>query len=90
MMIHVVKRNKMIENYNAEKLYTSIYRSCLAVHTNDADAKKYAQQVAAGLEKWAKKHREFSTNDLRKVASELLYDFEPHASYLYAHHRIII
>ena len=90
MKTHVIKRNNTIENFDVKKLQISIYRSCLAVHVSDTKAKKYSQEVATRLGKWGKKHPEASTNDIRKTASEYLNDFDSHASYLYAHHRIIL
>jgi transcriptional regulator NrdR family protein len=89
-MKHVVKRNNSIENYNEHKLYASVYASCLSVQDSLQNSAKTANKVTKGVTLWLGRRSEVTTKDIHKKTTDILKEFNPHASYLYAHHRIML
>lgn len=88
-MKHVVKRSSTVEGYDERKLYASIFAACLSVHETTQTAELVADKVSSKVGIWISSRSEVTSNDIRKKASEFLEQINPHASYLYAHHRII-
>lgn len=88
-MKHIVKRNHSIEGYDARKIYASIYASCLSVHEPAVAAELAAEKVTKDVEHWLGQKNEVTASDIRRVAGASLTKINPHAGYLYLHHRII-
>jgi hypothetical protein len=88
-MKHVNKKDGRIDIYNSEKLFQSIYATCLAVNIDKKDAAAIAKKVVAKLDNWLKTKNEVTSADLRHQAGKYLSQFDHHASYLYLHHHIV-
>lgn len=89
-MKHIVKRNNTVEQYDERKVYASIYAACLSVHEPTQTAKLIATKVTDNVTGWISKRSEVTSNDIRKTAADYLKNINPHASYLYANHRILL
>jgi transcriptional regulator NrdR family protein len=88
-MKHVVKQQGSIESFDNRKVYASIYASCLSVHEPSAAAELIAEKVTNDVEAWLKTKNEVTATDIRQVAGKSLNKINPHAGYLYLHHRIM-
>lgn len=88
-MKHVVKHRGIVEAYDNRKVYASIYASCLSVHEPNAAAEIIAEKVTKDLERWLKPKNEVTSADIRQIAGKCLSEINPHAGYLYLHHRIM-
>jgi transcriptional regulator NrdR family protein len=88
-MKHVVKSNGRTETFNNQKLYASIYASCLSVRESATGAELVAQKVTKEVESWLFTKNEVTANDVRRIAGKYLSNVNPHAGYLYLHHRLI-
>lgn len=88
-MKHIVKRGGRAEDYDVRKLYASIYASCLSVNEPVSAAELVADKVSVDIAEWLSKKSEVSSNDIRKKAAVYLEDLNPHAAFLYKHHRIM-
>lgn len=89
-MKHIVKRNNTVEAFDERKIYASVYAACLSVHEPAQTAELIAEKVSSEVTKWISSRSEVTSNDIRKKATEFLNEINPHASYLYAHHRIML
>ncbi len=88
-MTHVIKRSGKSEHYEEQKVFASIYASCLAVHAPKSTAESIARQVTKNVNDWMAKKTEVTTHDIRKEVGKYLSNLEPHAGYFYLHHRIM-
>jgi len=70
-------------------VYASIYASCLSIHEPGAAAELIAEKVTKDVERWIADKSEVTANDIRRVAGGHLSEINPHAGYLYLHHRIM-
>jgi len=89
MMKHVVKRNRTIEAFDIRKLYASMYAACLSAHESTATAELVAEEISTDITRWIANKSEVTANDIRKQAGLFLTEINPHAGYLYLHHRIM-
>ena len=90
--VHVVKRNskKAGELFNHDKLYASIYASCLSERCPEGQAKVTATAVCEAVASWCATKPEVTTADIRIQASKALEVLHPNAAYFYKHHRVIV
>jgi transcriptional regulator NrdR family protein len=88
-MKHIVKRGGNSEAFDSRKLYASVYASCLSVHESAAVAELIAQKVTHQIELWLAAKTEVTSNDIRHAAGKFLSKLNPHAGYVYLHHRIM-
>ena len=88
-MKHIVKRNGVSEAFDSHKLYTSIYASCLSIHEPAETAELVAKKVIKDTEAWLFNKNEVTSNDIRHQAGKHLSKINPHAGYVYLHHRIM-
>ena len=88
-MKHVVKRNSTLESYDSRKVYASIYASCVSVHEPSVAAELIAEKVTHDVTEWIAAKSEVTANDVRLFAGKKLSEINPHAGYLYLHHRIM-
>jgi transcriptional regulator NrdR family protein len=88
-MKHIVKRNSTLETYDSRKVYASMYTSCLSVHETSLVAELVAEKVTKDVDTWMAKKTEVTANDIRTFAGKKLTEINPHAGYLYLHHRIM-
>jgi transcriptional regulator NrdR family protein len=90
--IDVVKRagKRASENFDEQKLYTSVLAACLSVRSPHGVAESAAQSVANNVITWCKRRPEITSNDIRRVASQHLEQIHPEAAYLYKHHRLVL
>lgn len=80
----VVKRYRHTEHYQREKLQKSIAASCLSVRDFVGAAELYAEHVCNHVEAWLEEKHEVTSRDIRRVASDALRTYSPHAAYVYA------
>lgn len=88
-MKHIVKRNGILETYDNRKVYGSIYASCLSVHEPAMAAELVAEKITKDVTSWIAGKSEVTANDVRLFAGKKLSEINPHAGYLYLHHRIM-
>lgn len=88
-MQHIVKRAGHTEQYDAKKLYGSIYAACLAMREPVGTAEVVAEKVVADVEAWLAKKSEVTSNDIRRIAAQHLHGYNPDAAYAYMHHRVM-
>lgn len=88
-MKHIVKRAGHSETYDSKKLYASVYAACLSVRETPSVAELVAQKVVSEFNVWIKNKDEITSNDVRRMASRLLHQYNPDAGYIYLHHRIV-
>lgn len=88
-MKHVVKRSGTAEAYDARKVYASVYASCLSVHEPSSVAELVAEKVTNDINLWLTPKTEVTVTDLRKVIGAHLTEINPHAGFVYLHHRIM-
>lgn len=88
-MKHVVKRSGMSEAFDPRKVYASVYASCLSVHESTKTAELVAESVTEQVNQWLKPKTEVTVTDLRRVIAKYLQEINPHAGFVYQHHRIL-
>jgi len=86
-MNHIVKRKGHAEQYDARKLYASIYAACLSVRATEGEAELVAERVVKDVEAWLAKKHEVTSSDIRRMASRHLKAYHADAEYMYWHHR---
>lgn len=90
MRAHIVKRTQgHSEPYDERKLYASVYASCLGVRTPVGEAELTAEHVCKDIAPWLESKQEITSADIRRKAADHLQIYNPHAAYLYKHHRLI-
>ena len=89
MNIHVVKRRRDIEAFDAVKLHQSIVAACLAVRAFEGEAHATAERVCRHVLDWLTTKTEVTSADVRRVAALHLQTYHPEAAYMYEHHRLI-
>lgn len=85
-MSHVIKRNNITQPYEREKLHSSIKAVSLSVNGYIGSAEVTAHKVCDHIEEWLKAHGEVTSRDIRSKASEILANYDIHASNLYKTH----
>lgn len=88
-MKHVVKRAGHGESFDSRKVYASVYAACLSVRETETTAELVAQQVSNEVGKWMTTKHEVTANDIRHQTAKILKKLNPHAGYLYLHHRVL-
>jgi transcriptional regulator NrdR family protein len=88
-MKHVVKRAGHTEPYDSNKLYTSIYATCLAVREPTSASRVTAKKIVKDVDKWLETKQEVTVHDIRAFAGKKLLEADHHAGYLYLHHKIM-
>lgn len=78
------------EEFNADKLHSSIVAACLAVRTPEGQAEAIARDVCTATMAWCSTKPEVTNSDLRRIASRTLQTHHPDAAYLYKHHKLIV
>ncbi len=90
MKAHIVKRTpRHSEPFDERKLYASIYASCLSVRTPVGAAELTAEKICQDITPWLTVKDEVTSADIRRRAAEHLTVYNPHAAYIYKHHRLI-
>lgn len=84
MQKRVIKRTKHTENYQPEKLKKSIHASCLSALEFVGAAEVTAENVCKHVDSWLEMKDEVTSSDLRRVAANALYKYNPSAAYIYA------
>lgn len=90
--IDIVKRSgrRPTEQFDHEKLRTSIHAACLSVRSPDGEAQRTASEVTHAVIIWLETKPEVTSNDLRRIAGHHLKKFHPEAAYIYEQHKHII
>ena len=86
MSQRVVKRKKHTEQYQREKLHSSVQAACLSVREFAGSAEITAENVCNHVEQWLEDKLEVTSNDLRIAAARFLQQYNPHAAVVYAGH----
>ena len=90
MKAHIVKRTPgHNEAYDERKLYASVYASCLSVRTPVGEAELTAERICKDIDPWLDGKAEITSADIRRKAAVHLAVYNPHAAYIYKHHRLI-
>lgn len=90
--IDIVKRSgqRPSEQFNRDKLHSSIRAACLSVRSPEGVAETTAKNVCDAVIIWCNTKPEVTSHDIRRIASQHLERFHPEAAYLYKHHRLVI
>lgn len=83
MKKRVVKRAKHTEEFQKEKLRSSIHASCLSVCDFAGAADQTAEMVCRHVEDWLEPKAEITSSDLRRVAGSALQKYSPAAAHVY-------
>lgn len=88
--VHIVKRaTAHSEPYDERKVYASVYASCLSVRTPAGEAELTAAKVCEDIAPWLHTKQEVTSADIRRRAAIHLNVYNPHAAYIYLHHRVM-
>ena len=89
---HIVKNGskRPSEQFNPNKLHSSILAACLSVRTPEGEAETLAARIVAHVTKWLEYKAEVTSNDIRRIAGSHLTIYHPEAAYLYEQHTNII
>lgn len=89
---YIVKRGgaRPSEEFDADKLHTSVVAACLSVRTPVGEAEMIARDVCLSVIQWCAQKGEVTSEDLRRMAARTLHLFHPDAAYLYQHHQLIL
>lgn len=88
-MKHIVKRHGHNEVYDDRKIYASVYSACRAVRQTSDTSELIADRVVQDMAPWIAKKHEVTSNDIRRIAAGHLAEYNPDASQLYLHHRVV-
>lgn len=91
MTQEIIKRgSRKTEQFQEEKLRTSILAACLSVQAPEGQAESVAKTVCNEVATWLEKRPEVTSHDLRRVASKALDVHHPEAAYLYQQQAVTI
>ena len=88
-MNHIIKRRGHREEFEAKKLYASIYAACLVLRVTDKEAESIADRVTRHVSTAITEKKEIDSHQLRQIAADHLHEYNPEAAYIYRHHRDI-
>lgn len=86
-MIHIVKRKGHKEEFNEDKLKTSILSACLSVHVNQQEAEHMVGLVTREVKKWIDDKEEVSSQQIFEQVSDELRHLSKEAAFMYSTHR---
>ncbi len=86
-MALVVKRKGHKQDFDIKKVYASVYASCRNVHMNEQDAEAMADKVSQEIEAQLKNKNEVESNEIFKLTTEVLKNYNQDASFMYETHR---
>ena len=78
------------ESFSPKKLHESILAIMLSSGAHVGQAEHTARRVVTEVEEWLKERPEVKSDDLRRVAGDILSRYHPDAGYLYKHHRVTL
>lgn len=85
----IVKRNRTIESYSYDKLFSSLKATCLSLRTPEGAAETTAHHVCRAVEDWLARKMEVTSNDIRRKAHDHLLAYHPEAAYIYKQERTL-
>ena len=90
--ITVIKRRgkRSAESFQWQKLFNSIYTTCLSVRSPEGVAKDIANHVCDAVVAWTVNKPEITSTDIRHQAVMALEPIYPDAAQLYKHHKLIM
>ena len=83
----VIKRDGHEEQFKKDKVYKSVYESCLNAHHNKKNASNMAKKVINDLIKELKGKKKTTTDEIFKLISTLIENYDADAAFLYETHR---
>lgn len=88
----IIKRGgkRPSEEFQTDKLHSSISSACLSVRSQEGLADDVAARVCQSVGLWCQQKPEVTSNDIRRVAGQHLEKYHPEAAYLYTQNRITI
>lgn len=86
-MALVVKRKGHKQDFDIKKVYASVYASCRNVHMSEPEAEEIADKVSKEIENQIKSKPEVDSNEIFKLATEILKGHNKDASFMYETHR---
>lgn len=81
--MEVHKQSGQIEEFNLDKLRTSIIKSCQATGDQPKTAEQFAEQVCSQVEDWLIDKTAITSNDLASQVGGFLTKYNPEASQYY-------
>lgn len=92
LAVDIVKRGgkRPSEQFQADKLRSSLVAACLSVKTPRGQAETTADMVVHSVTIWLSNKPEVTSSDLRRIATKHLLTHHPDAAYMYEnyHHTI--
>ncbi len=83
MQKRVIKQAQHTEDFQKEKLHSSIHASCLSACEFVGAAEVTAEKVCQHVENWLEPKSEVTSADLRRVAGMALHQYSPAAAQIY-------
>lgn len=89
---YIVKRQgkRPTEAFERQKLYASIFATCLSAQAPEGLAEATANSVCDAVTRWLADKPEVTSEDIRRKATETLARHHPEAAHLYKHHHMVI
>lgn len=87
--MRIIKKDGHEEIFKREKVYQSIYESCLNAHHDKKTAENIAKKVANEVIQHLKGKKIVKSNDIFKLISTLLEKYDEDVAFLYETHRDI-
>ncbi len=85
--MRIIKRDGHEEEFKKEKVYQSIYESCLNAHHNKKNAAILAKKATNEVLKHLKGKKAVKSDDVFKLIATLLEKYDEDAAFLYETHR---
>ena len=87
--LEIVKRKGHTEMYDERKVYGSCYFACRNAHLSEKESEEICGKVCVSINKWVKKQKVVSSNDIFKALAQELKKHNEDAAFLYETHRDI-
>ena len=87
--MRIIKKDGHEEIFKKEKVYQSVYESCLNAHHNKKTAEDIAKKATNDVMKHLKRKATVKSDYIFKIISTLLEKYDKDAAFLYETHRDI-
>ena len=86
-MTLIVKRKGHKEEFDARKVYASVYAACLNVRMHEGEAELIADKVSKEVEEQLGDQAELDSNRILQLTAEALRKYDSDAAFMYETHR---
>ncbi|OGY25060.1 MAG: hypothetical protein A2Z11_00350 [Candidatus Woykebacteria bacterium RBG_16_43_9] len=86
-MTLIVKRKGHKEEFDARKVYASVYAACLNVHMHESEAELIGDKVSKEVGEVLKTKVEVTSNHILQLTTDTLRKYSSDAAFMYETHR---